>query len=91
MTTHTPEQIAEWMVEELERRGQYLYQQVVASEIAERFGEEFTYVNQNGNLAIDPRVLAAFRRITEDTVVWERGERMWRKRNDADEPGRRQY
>ncbi len=90
MTTHTPEQIAEWMVEELER-GQYLYQQVVASEIAERFGEEFTYVNQNGNLAIDPRVLAAFRRITEDTVVWERGERMWRKRNDADEPGRRQY
>jgi hypothetical protein len=90
MTQLTPEQIAEWMVEELERE-QYLYQQVVVSEIATRFGEEFTYSNQRGNLAIDARVLAAFRRITGDTVVWERRQRMWRKRNDADEPGRRQY
>lgn len=90
MTQSTPEQIAEWMVEELERE-QYLYQQVVVSEIATRFGDEFTYSNQLGNLAIDARVLAAFRRITGDTVVWERRQRMWRKRNDDDEPGRRQY
>jgi hypothetical protein len=90
MTPHTPDQIAKWMVAELERE-QYLYQQVVVSEIATRFGEEFTYSNQLGNLAIDPRVLAAFQKITEDTVVWERGQRMWRKRNEADEPGRRQY
>jgi hypothetical protein len=90
MTTHTPERIAEWMVEELERE-QYLYQHVVASEIAARFGEEFTYCNQRGNLAIDPRVLAAFRNITEDTVIWERGQRMWRTRSEADDPGRRQY
>jgi hypothetical protein len=89
MMASTPEEIAEWMVTELERN-QYLNQDTVVYEITQRFGEEFTYINQHGNLAIDRRVLAAFRKLTEDTVVWERGERLWRKRHEADEVGRRQ-
>jgi hypothetical protein len=89
MKSHTPEQIARWMVAKLER-DEFLRQEEVVYEIAARFGDEFTYINQNGNLAIDRRVLAAFRNTTVGTVVWERRERMWRKRDEADEIGRRQ-
>ena len=78
------------MVEQLERQ-QYLYQEVVVHEIEERFGKEFTFVNENRNLAIHRSVLAAFRKINEDSVVWERGDRVWRNRGLGDEPGRRQY
>ena len=59
-------------------------------EIARRFGEEFTYHNENGNLAIDRRVLKAFRKLTGDSVVWERGERLWRRREGYDQVGRQQ-
>jgi uncharacterized protein DUF6953 len=90
MTYVTPEEIAKWMVDALER-DDCLYQDTAVYDIAGRFGDEFTYINQNGNLAIDRRVLAAFRHLTEKTVVWERGERVWRKRHEADESGRRQH
>jgi hypothetical protein len=33
---------------------------------------------------------AAFEKLTGDTVVWERGTRLWRKRQDYDRPGRQQ-
>ena len=77
------------MLRALEER-QSLYQENVVYEIATEFGEEFTYLNANGNLAIDKKVLREFRKLTEATVVWERGERMWRKRIESDPPGSRQ-
>ncbi len=77
------------MLEELKRE-KYLHQQTVVYDIESKFGEEFTYVNENGNLAIDRRVLKEFRNLTGDNVVWERGERLWRFREDYDEDGRRQ-
>jgi len=89
MMPATPEEIAEWMVTALER-DEFLYQGTVVYEIAQRFGDEFTYINPNGNLAIDRRVLKAFGKLTKDTVIWEKGERVWRKRHEADEEGRRQ-
>ena len=85
----TAKTVAEWMLQEL-TRVQFLYQEEVVYHIASKFGDKFTYDNQNGNLSIDRRVLAEFRKITSDTVVWERGERMWRMRADYDEPGKRQ-
>jgi hypothetical protein len=54
----------------------------------DRFGEEFVYENENGNYGIDKKVLKAFRDLTEKSVVWERGSRMWRKREKYDGPGR---
>jgi hypothetical protein len=81
--TPTAKQIAEWMSEQF-KQDCYLYQETVVYEIAEKFGEEFTYDNQNGNLAIRKDVLSVFRTLTEGSVIWERGERRWRKR----EPGR---
>lgn len=82
-----PRQVAEWMLAELKRDG-LLYQETAVYRILELFGEAFTYYNANGNLAIDRKVLAAFRALTADTVVWERGERYWRPRVATDSAGR---
>jgi hypothetical protein len=52
-----------------------------------RFGSDCVYENENGNLAIDRKVLSEFRKLTTDDVVWERGERLWRRREDYDPEG----
>lgn len=85
----TPREVAQWMVEELEKH-RALYQDVAVYEIEKRFGEGFTYINQNGNLAIDRKVLKEFRALTNDSVVWQRGEKAWRFRQAYDSPGREQ-
>lgn len=85
----TPKDVAEWMLEKLKERG-YLYQEIAVGKIKSKYGQEFTYRNRNGNLAIDKRVLKEFRKLTEKTVVWERGERRWRYRKDSDGPNKRQ-
>ena len=36
------------------------------------------------------KVLAAFKKLTGESIIWERGERLWRKREQYDEPGRLQ-
>jgi hypothetical protein len=85
----TPEDIAKWMADRLEQAGR-LRQAVAVAEIAKRFGEQFTYLNDNGNPAIDKRVLKAFRKITGDTAVWQRWGSCWRKRSEGDAAGRKQ-
>ena len=80
-----PKTIAKWMLEELTRE-ETLYQEEVVNDIVSKFGEEFAYINNNGNLAIDKQVVLEFRILTEKTVVWERGERFWRFREDYDNP-----
>lgn len=80
--------VAAWMVQTLEARG-YLYQDE-AVEIRGKFGEAFTYDNDNGNLAINRNVLSTFRRLTGEDVVWDRGERTWRRRESHDVSGRQQ-
>lgn len=84
----TPQEVAQWMHAELQRSNGYLYQETVVYEIERLFGREHTYDNEGGNLAIARPVLNAFRKLTEATVVWERGERMWRYRAAHDAPGR---
>lgn len=85
----TPDHVAEWMVEQL-NRDFCLYQDTAVYAIADKFGHEFTYTNANGNLAIRKDILAAFRKLTGEGVIWERGSRAWRKRQDYDQPGRQQ-
>jgi hypothetical protein len=84
MTATTPEDIARWMLEKLDAVPFGLYQNQIVYEIAQRFGSGFTYHNANGNLAISKPVLAAFRRLSGDDVVWSRGERCWRRRTAWD-------
>jgi hypothetical protein len=87
-TTH--DDVAKWMLNELQQV-KYLYQETVVYDIATKFGEGFTYYNDNGNPAIGKRTLSAFKKLTGDSVIWERGERMWRFREKHDESGRQQY
>ncbi len=68
---------------ELERHGT-LYQETAVYYIYRNLGKEFTYINENGNLAIGRGVLREFRRLTEPGVVWERAERCWRRRAGYD-------
>ena len=83
----TPEDVARWMLDELEEAG-YLYQWEAILEIQSRFGDDFTYLNESGNFAIDRRVLRAFRYLTEDNIVWRRKECCWVRRAPHDPPGR---
>jgi hypothetical protein len=79
--------VAKWMLDEVKRDGE-LPQEYAASEIQDRFGDDFVYENENGNLAISKGVLKEFRKFSERDVVWERGSRSWRPREAGDEPGR---
>ena len=44
--------------------------------------------SSDSNLVIGKAVLAAFRKLTETTVVWVKPDRYWRFRVPEDEPGR---
>ena len=79
--------VAAWMMEEYAKRD-YLDQQAAVYHIRENFGEEFTYLNSGGGLAIARAVLTAFRKISGEEVVWSRGDLAWRKRQDYDSSGR---
>ena len=82
------EDVARWMKEQVQRDGQ-LNQSDAAVDIQQKFGEDHVYENENGNLAISTEVLKAFRKLTKDSVVWEPGERMWRKRLISDDKNSR--
>ena len=82
----TPHDVAAWMLKELHRQ-KFLSQDVVVYKITRHFGEEFTYINASGNLAIGKAVLDAFRKLSGDKVVWSRSERHWRSREQWDLPG----
>jgi len=85
----TAKQVAEWMLGELKQKGD-LYQDAIVREIAKKFGSQFTYSNDNGNEAIRKDVLSAFRKLSKDTVVWEREDRYWRMRKPGDKLAREQ-
>jgi hypothetical protein len=88
-TSDTAPQVAAWMAEKLRLEGE-IYQDDIAPEISSCFGGDYTYENELGNLAISKDVLAEFRKLTGDKVIWERGRRLWRFREQGDEPGRMQ-
>ncbi len=91
MSDTTTEAIAQWMLSRLEQPGLgRLYQAEAVEEIAAKFDDEHTYLNDNGNPAIDKRILRAFRKISGDGVVWDRWDFCWRKRETGDAPSRKQ-
>jgi hypothetical protein len=88
--TSTVDAVAGWMLKQLEEQGGVLHQGQAAAEIADHFGERFVYENNSGNACINKQVLAAFRELTGNSVVWISGERLWRRRELGDEPSRKQ-
>ena len=85
MTQFTVHDVAAFMLKRL-NEDMTLYQEVVVYEIQQQYGDEFVYINENGNLAISRMVLSGFRKLTEGKVVWSRGERYWRFKEDYDNP-----
>ncbi|GAK26289.1 DUF6953 family protein [Serratia liquefaciens] len=85
----TIDDVAEWMKSQVNASVR-LYQENAVYKIKHLFGDDFVYKNANGNLSIDKKVLARFKKITADDVIWDRGDKAWRKRNSRDKPGRQQ-
>jgi len=73
----TPNNVATWMMGELEQRD-IIYQMEIVSQIGAKFGDAFTYTNDNGNLAIDKVVLKEFKKLHGGNAVWDRHDRSWR-------------
>ena len=84
----TAREIADWILTQLPETA-LLYQERVARNIRQQFGEEFTYRNHNGNWGIRKDVLEEFRKLTPTDVVWSRSEQAWRRRRPNDPEGRR--
>lgn len=78
----TASDVAQWMLQEVQDGA--LYQETAVYEIRDRFGKEFVYTNDNGNLAISRKVLKEFRKLTEKKVDWSRSEKGWFLRDPGD-------
>lgn len=85
----TSADVAQWMLSAVEERGE-LTQNDAFYEINKQYGSGFTTITNSGSPSIKGGVLTAFKKITGDTVVWERGAKKWRKREFYDSPGRDQ-
>lgn len=86
----TTADVAAWMLSVVQTSGE-LTQNNAYYEINKQFGSGFTTVTNSGSPSIKGGVLTAFKRISEDTVVWERGDKKWRKREFYDAIGRDQW
>lgn len=85
--SRTPLEAATWMAAQVAKHG-VLYQDAAADHLALRFGRKFATENDSGGMSIDKKVLAEFRQLTETTVVWDRSEKCWRRREPGDGTGR---
>jgi hypothetical protein len=59
-----------------------------ADHLYKRFGKAFANENDAGGMSIAKDMLAEFRAMTAKTVVWDRGEKCWRRRARGDGSGR---
>lgn len=80
--TPTPAELAQKMKERLEQII-HLSQDDAVWVLQTNNGHDYIYTNENGNPAIDKRVLKEFNKLTPD-VVWDRSQRYWRKRMPYD-------
>lgn len=84
----TPQEAARWMLAELQREG-YLDQETTAFEL-EKLDTSLVYMNDEGGIGINKKVLAAFKTLAPtEEYVWSRSYRQWRTREPYDEPGKR--
>lgn len=72
----TAQQVAEWMVEEIRFKGN-LYQTDAIEYVKTNFGEQFVFVNENGNASLSKEVKKAFRKLHGGRVAWDRDSFMW--------------
>ncbi|WP_180084865.1 hypothetical protein [Acinetobacter sp. YH12145] len=81
------DQVIQWMLTALEK-DECLYQEDVVDYLVKQNQMDFLKENQDGNLVLKLSVNSAFKKKTEETVVWVKPDRYWRYRVPEDEPGR---
>ncbi|WP_101492154.1 DUF6953 family protein [Variovorax sp. RO1] len=86
----TPEDLAQWMYARLVDQ-ECVYQDESVDHALYPDGHDALYkVTDDGNIHLAKEVLAAFRKLDDENVVWVKPDRYWRWRCDTDEPGREQ-
>jgi hypothetical protein len=79
--------VARWMLSEIENSG-CIYQEDVVDFLVKENAETLLRENSEGNLVVGRKVLDAFQKLTQTTVVWVKVGFYWRFRVTEDEPGR---
>lgn len=82
----TPEEAAKWMAAEV-RSEEYLDHAAVIDHLEAADPALIDY-NDAGNPVVDKKVLAAFKKLQLDDIVWSRSGQHWRLREPDDEAGR---
>ena len=94
----TAKEVATWMKEQMSE-SERLYQVEAVAGIESQFGSEFVYQSEVNELSINKNVLAHFRKLTGDDVVWVTNlsngpfcpNAHWRIRQNGDTEIRTQY
>jgi hypothetical protein len=74
--SYSPQEVAEWMVHEIRERG-ILHQNEAIEHVRNHFGEEFVFVNENGNQSLSKEVKKHFRKLHGGKVAWDRDGFFW--------------
>ncbi|RUT31852.1 hypothetical protein EJP77_10740 [Paenibacillus zeisoli] len=70
------QQVAQWMVEEIRQRG-ILHQEEAIKYVRDHFGEQYVFINENGNASLSKEVKKAFRKLHGGRVAWDRDGFFW--------------
>ncbi|WP_442953364.1 DUF6953 family protein [Paenibacillus sp. RU4T] len=74
--THVEQQIAKWMVGEIENRGMLRQEEAIAH-VREQFGEQYVFTNGQGHASLEKEVKKAFRKLHRGRVAWDRDGFFW--------------
>ncbi|MNW64072.1 hypothetical protein D3C74_423180 [compost metagenome] len=72
----TAQEVAEWMVKEIRFTGT-LHQTAAIEYVKANFGEQFVFVNENGNASLSKDVKKAFRKLHAGRIAWDRDGFLW--------------
>lgn len=75
----SPKDVAEWMYEQVNQKA-VLWQAYAVVAIADRFGKSFIDNDKSGEPVVSQIVLAEFRRLSSDAVIWDEDLAQWRLR-----------
>jgi hypothetical protein len=72
----TAQEVAEWMVKEIKFTGT-LHQTAAIEYVKANFGEQFVFVNENGNASLSKEVKKVFRKLHGGRIAWDRDGFLW--------------
>ncbi|ANE46908.1 integron gene cassette protein [Paenibacillus swuensis] len=73
---YTAQEVAEWMVKEIQFKGTLQQEEAIAY-VKTHFGEQHVFVNERGNTSLTKEVKSAFRKLHRGKVAWDRDGFFW--------------